>query len=64
MKILLNSAAVVGTFLLTQSAVAGDWPVWRGPKGDGITPERFPDALPVDGLNRRQCVGRPLVHDG
>ncbi len=52
MKILLNSAAVVGTFLLTQSAVAGDWPTWRGPKGDGITPERFPDALPVDGLKR------------
>lgn len=52
MKILLNSAAILSTVLLTQSVLAGDWPAWRGPKGDGTTPERFPDALPVEGLKR------------
>jgi len=52
MKILLNSAAVVGCFLVTHSTLASDWPTWRGLKGDGITTERFPEALPVEGLKR------------
>lgn len=40
------------TLLLTLSALslhAADWPSWRGPKGDGIAPEKVADAFPAEG---------------
>lgn len=52
MKIFVHTAALAGAFLLGFTTIAGDWPTWRGPKGDGITPERMPEAIPLDGLKR------------
>lgn len=36
----------------TLAASAEDWPKWRGPRGDGISREPLPDALPAGGLKQ------------
>ncbi len=51
MKTLLPSTAL-GLLLISTSLQAADWPAWRGPRGDGVSAERLPDALPVEGLKR------------
>ena len=51
MKTLLPSTAVA-LLLISNSLPAADWPAWRGPRGDGVSAERLPEALPVDGLKR------------
>ena len=41
MKLLLPASAWASLFLsLAPSLLAGNWPLWRGPHGDGRTPER------------------------
>ena len=51
MKTLLPSTAIA-LLLISHSLPAADWPAWRGPRGDGVSAERLPETLPVDGLKR------------
>ena len=52
MKNSVHVVALAATVFCSQVIIAADWPAWRGPKGDGITSERLPDTLPVEGLKR------------
>ena len=45
-------ATVSGLLLVSTLLRAADWPAWRGPRGDGISAEQLPDALPVEGFKR------------
>lgn len=40
----LINASILALSLLTASSTAADWPVWRGPKGDGVVTDK---AIPV-----------------
>ncbi len=55
MKMISKAAWVCGVAAcvgLGSSGWAGDWPAWRGPKGNGVLDEPLPDSLPVEGLKR------------
>lgn len=57
----LSSSVLTFSLLLTLSASADSWPQYRGPRGDGISSESIPAALPAEGP---KCIWKVAINGG
>lgn len=62
-RVATTLASIAALFLITANAAAGDWPCWRGPTGQGHTPEKD---LPLtwNAKSGENILWKALLHGG